>query len=475
MRTIVCTLLLLLPIFAFAQSKPFEGPSVDFSHGPLRVSDNHRFLVHADGTPFFYLGDTAWELFHRLTLKDAEQYLENRRAKGFTVIQAVALAEFDGVGFPNRQNHLPLIDNDPTKPNEDYFKDIDAIVALAQTKGLYIGFLPTWGDKVNKKWGKGPEIFNPTNAKIYGQFLGNRYKERPNIIWILGGDRDVANDAQRETWRAMAAGLQAGDGKSHLITFHPMGGRHSAKDWQNDDWLAFNMIQSGHAQQNLANYKMITEDYKLTPIKPCMDAEPRYEDHPVRGKKDGSYFDDYDTRQAAYWSVFAGSMGHTYGHHSIWSMHNPDAPPAPGVPAQEMHFTWDKAIDRPGGQAMTYLRRLIESRPFLSRVPDQSLIAAGQGEGMDHIQATRGDGYAMLYLPTGKPGTVHLNKIGAQKVKAWWYNPKDGAATEIGTFDSATDKEFVPAGETGRGHDVILVLDDVSKNWDAPGANYHAK
>ncbi|MDB5320223.1 MAG: hypothetical protein JWN40_1854 [Phycisphaerales bacterium] len=475
MRTIACTLMLLLPIFALAQPKPFEGPSVDFSHGPLRVSDNLRFLIHADGTPFFYLADTAWELFHRLTLKESEQYLENRRAKGFTVIQAVALAEFDGLGTPNRQNHLPLIDNDPTKPSEDYFKDLDAVISIAEKKGLYIGFLPTWGDKVNKKWGKGPEIFTPANAKTYGEFLGNRYKDRPNIIWILGGDRDITNDAQRETWRAMAAGLQAGDNKSHLITFHPMGSRHSAKDWHADDWLAFNMIQSGHAQQNLANYKMITEDYNLSPIKPCMDAEPRYEDHPVRGKKDGSYFDDYDTRQAAYWSVFAGAMGHTYGHHSIWSMHNLDAPPAPGVPAKEMHFTWDKAIDRPGGQAMTHLRRLIESRPFLSRIPDQTLIAAGQGEGIDHVQAIRGERYAMLYLPTSKPVTVHLNMIGVDKLKAWWFNPNDGGAIDIGTFDATIDKQFTPNGETGRRHDIVLVLDDVSKNWDAPSASYHPK
>jgi hypothetical protein len=468
-------LALLVPSVALAQTRPFDGPSVDFAHGPLKVSENKRFLVHADGMPFFYLGDTAWELFHRLTLDEAEKYLENRRAKGFTVVQAVALAEFDGLRTPNRQNHLPLVNNDPTRPNEDYFRDVDAVVDLARKKGIFVGFLPTWGDKVNKRWGKGPEIFNKDSARVYGEFLGKRYKASPNIIWILGGDRDVANDAQRETWRAMAAGLQAGDGGTHLITFHPMGGRHSSKDWQHDDWLAFNMIQSGHAQKDLANYKMIAEDYALAPTKPCMDAEPRYEDHPVRGRKDGSYFDDFDTRQAAYWSVFAGSMGHTYGHHSIWSMHDPDAPPAPGVPAKEMKFTWDKAIDRPGGAAMTHLRRLIESRPFLSRVPDQELIAAGQGEGIDHVQATRGDGYAMVYLPTGKPVTIRLNRIaGATKVLAWWFDPRAGSATEIGEFDARADQEFKPA-EQGRGHDVVLVIDDAAKHWGVPGEAYHAK
>jgi hypothetical protein len=141
-----------------------------------------------------------------------------------------------------------------------------------------------------------------------------------------------------------------------------------------------------------------------------------------------------------------------------------------------MLFTWDKAIDRPGGAAMTHLRRLIESRPFLSRVPDQSLIAKGQGEGIDHVQATRGDGYAMLYLPTGKPVTVQLgqDKISGDHVKAWWFNPKDGTAKYIGTFGNTGQYPFVPKDQ-GRGHDVVLVLDDASKNWDAPGANYHAK
>jgi hypothetical protein len=468
MRRILLAIVSLSPLLAVAA--PFDGPSVDFAHGHLKVSDNHRFLVHADGTPFFYLGDTAWELFHRLTLAESEQYLENRRAKGFTVIQAVTLAEFDGLNVPNRNGDLPLIDKDPTEPNEGYFKHVDAVVEIAQKKGLFIGLLPTWGDKVNKRWGKGPEIFNKESARTYGEFLGRRYKARPNIIWILGGDRDVANDAQRDIWRAMAAGLQAGDGNAHLISFHPMGGQRSSKDWHKDDWLAFNMAQSGHALRDLANYKIIAADYALAPAKPCIDAEPRYEDHPVRGKKDGGYFDDYDTRQAAYWAVFAGAAGHTYGHHSIWSMHNPAAPPAPGVPAKEMLFTWDEAIDRPGGAAMTHLRRLIESRPFLSRVPDQELIAAGQGEGADHVQATRGDGYAFVYLPTGKPVTIRLSKLApATKVKAWWYNPKDGSSTTAGEFAATADQAFTPAGEPGRGHDTILVLDDASKNWKAPG------
>ena len=111
--------------------------------------------------------------------------------------------------------------------------------------GLCIGMLPTWGDKWNKKWGQGPEIFTPENARAYGKFLGERYKDKP-IVWILGGDRPIENDRHRAIIRALAEGLRAGDGGRHLITFHPMGG-HGSADWLHEEpWLDFNMCQTGH-------------------------------------------------------------------------------------------------------------------------------------------------------------------------------------------------------------------------------------
>ena len=81
----------------------------------IKVSDNHRFLTAKDGQPFFWLGDTDWELFHRLTREEAEEFLEIRKQQGFNVIHAVALAEFEGLRKPNRYNDLPLVDLDPTK------------------------------------------------------------------------------------------------------------------------------------------------------------------------------------------------------------------------------------------------------------------------------------------------------------------------------------------------------------------------
>jgi hypothetical protein len=212
---IVLSVLSLLP---FMTTRVTAEPADIFKHGVLKVSENKRFLVHEDGTPFFYLGDTAWELFHRLNREEADKYLANRAAKGFTVIQAVALAELDGLHTPNAYGYRPLIEDDPTRPDvkdgpeNDYWDQVDYVVKKAESLGLYIGLLPTWGDKWNKRWGIGPEVFTPENAEVYGRWLGRRYKDAPNLIWILGGDRPVENDTHRQIIRAMARGLAQGDG-----------------------------------------------------------------------------------------------------------------------------------------------------------------------------------------------------------------------------------------------------------------------
>ncbi|MGD0577627.1 MAG: DUF4038 domain-containing protein, partial [Bryobacteraceae bacterium] len=255
------TSLLKTTALALGLTMMLAAQSADFRHGDLKVSENRRFLVYADGTPFFYLGDTAWELFHRLTREESDRYLENRRQKAFTVIQAVALAEFEGLAAANTDGDRPLLDNDPANPNEAYFRHVDDVVDLARAKDLFIGMLPTWGDKVVKMWGQGPVIFNPTNARAYGLFLGRRYRDRPNIIWILGGDRPA--DGFVPVWREMAAGLREGDGGRHLITYHPSGDSSSSKWLHNEPWLDFNMLQSSHAQRDKANYLMIAHDYNL--------------------------------------------------------------------------------------------------------------------------------------------------------------------------------------------------------------------
>lgn len=443
----------------------------------LRVSENKRFLVTEAGQPFFWLGDTAWELFHRLNREEALHYLDTRAEQGFTVIQAVALAEFDGLNTPNPYGHRPLLDNDPTRPDEkpgpdnDYWDHVDFIVQAANQRGLYIGLLPTWGDKWNKKWGTGPEIFTPQNAEVYGEWLGRRYRNAA-VVWILGGDRPIETDAHREIIRAMARGLRRGDGGAHLITFHPVGGAGSAQWFHDEPWLDFNMRQNGHGTEYNGRYELTRADYNRTPAKPVLDGEPIYEDHPV-------HFDPArqghsiaaDVRRAAYWDLFSGAFGHTYGHHSVWQMWAPNR-----EPINHPLLPWREALQQPGARQMVHAKRLLLSRPFLTRIPDDELIVPDRvptsvpGAGRYRFVATRDSAgsYGMVYAPVGRPFRVRLNTLQAREIRAWWFNPRTGQAQPAGQFPARGEQTFTPP-DPGEHLDWILVLDDASKNYPPPG------
>jgi len=428
----------------------------------LKVSDNRRFLVHDDGRPFFYLGDTAWELFHRLNRQEAETYLANRAAKGFTVIQAVVLSELDGLGASNAYGDLPLIDRDIDKPDGAYFRHVDYVVDKAASLGLHVGMLPTWGDKVGVAPGK---TIQEHNARRYGRFLGRRYAENP-IIWILGGDRPAEGNV--EIWNELAAGLDEGDGGSHLMTYHPYGGMHSSTWFHYESWLDFNMVQSGHSPTN-TNYRHIQQDYNLRPPKPCMDGEPSYE-YPPDDMPPQRPVGAVQVRRNAYWSVFAGSHGHTYGTHPVWQMYDP-----PRQPLWEVHTPWHKALDLPGAGQMRYLKALMLSRPFLTRIPDQRVIRSGLNWGLGYVQATRdgtvgkGDStYVMVYFPQHQKVLLDVGKIAAKTLRGWWFNPRDGQAGQPREFANAGMMEFQPPTAV-EGEDWVLVVDDAGKDYPAPG------
>jgi hypothetical protein len=472
---IVCAALMTLWAANAAQAPVRRPPSLP----QIRVSENRRFLVTADGRPFFYLADTAWELFHRLDRSQAVAYLDKRASQGYTAIQAVALAELDGVYDPNPYGDLPLVDKDPTKPAVtsgadpqnreayDYWDHVEYIVNQANARGLYIAFLPTWGRWVNKGGRADEPLLTAENAQAYGHFLGRRFG-RKGIIWVLGGDRTPAGF--EETWRALARGIVIGvagreDYSAVLMTFHPRGGETSSTWFHNDPWLDVNMHQTGHGLgEKVSSWARIAKDYERTPVKPVIDGEPLYEDHPLafRAREFGYSFDAH-VRQRAYWSVFAGACGHTYGNHSVWQMYAPGRKPVNGP-----LLYWNEAIHRAGGAQMQYVRALIESRPYLSRVPDQRLVKDPL-DGSDRIVATRGDGYAFIYSAQGRKFTVDMPKIGPAKLRAWWYNPRTGTSSDAGIYDGDAAREFTCPAE-GFGADWVLVLDDASRNFSPPGA-----
>jgi hypothetical protein len=431
-----------------------------------KVSENKRYLLK-NNEPFMWIGDTAWELFHRLNRAESEYYLKRRAEQGFTVVQAVVLAEFDGLVEKNPYGDIPFTNQDPSKPNEAYFKHVDYIVDKAAELNITIAMLPTWGDKLFKAaWGKGPEIFNVDNAYTYGKYIGQRYANRKNIIWVLGGDRNPRKDTQDgAVWRSMAKGVgEACGGQSNiLMTFHPQPNQEGASEFfHEEEWFDFNMFQTGHCRDNDVASK-ISGSYNRKTIKPVIDGEPIYEDHPVCfNAKDLGTSNAYDLRKFAYVDMFAGAFGHTYGCHDIWQMYSPSREAVNGP-----NMYWQQAMELPGANQVKHLRKLIESRPFLERVPDQSLIVENNLSTYERIQATRGLSYAFIYSALGKPFTVNMGKITGASLSALWYSPKTGESQDAGTHENKGAKLFSPPS-MGQSHDWVLILDDVSKKYKKP-------
>ena len=460
----------------------------------VSVSPNGHYLVTSDGKPFFWLGDTAWELIHGATMDEARYYLRTRQRQGFTVIQTVVLAEMGGLTKPTPEGLTPFTGIDPTKPNPAYFDKVEAVVAEADRLGLYVALVPSWGDKLTAPWGEGPRIFDNENlpvAKAYGQYLASRLKTHHNVIWLLGGDRpahvagmdnqyleDMAAKAGfapdidwTPIWSAIAEGIKAGGQRKPLIIFHPQGGPDSTSiQLPTATWLDVNGMQSGHGGgHDVPVWSWVERDFAVTPVKPTIDLEVNYEDHPYdpwpRWDPSTGYFNDYDVRKQTYRSVFAGGAGVTYGHHSVWGFvgHRNDV-------INHAKMDWISALQRPGAQQMQYLKDLILSRPCLDRIEDLSLIADGQGaEGRDRMEAMRDTSasYAFIYYPENDhTAAINLSRLKAKSVKAWWYDPRTGVGTLVGMFDGNKVQEFRSPPE---GPDWILVLDDALIGYPPPG------
>ncbi len=449
----------------------------------LKVASNDRFLLKNNDEIFFYMADTAWELFDRLNREEAQTYVQDRKNKGFTVIQCVALAELGDLGVGNAYGDTPFLNNDPLQPNitpgsdpnsayeYDYWDHVDYIIQLIDDNDMYVGLLPCWGQKY--VWSS--SVINTSNAEAYGYFFGQRYADQSNIIWILGGDiRDQG--ARKPVWQAMAPGIAegvtgAGEDYSRLMmTFHPDAYFYSSLYYHNENWLDFNMIQSAHFVDR-DSWNSIENDYNLNPIKPCMDGESVYENITV----DGGRATDYNIRKSNYWNLFAGAHGITYGHSGIWQMY------APGRSSVYGAITyWYDALDYPGAMQLIHVKNLMLSRPFLTRVPDQGLIDS-EGTGGDHVQATRNDdgGYAFIFFPRETISrNVKVSRLSGSQIKAWWFNTRDGLCYNqsrqlsdqpFDTF-SKQDRFFDPPGDNSS-LDWVLVLDDVDRaDYPRPGA-----
>jgi hypothetical protein len=444
---------------------------------PLQVSADGRRLETFAGAPFFWMGDTAWRLY-RLDPREVDQYMADRAARGFTVIQGPVL-----LPGPGQLDHAGQESADPAAPNPAWFAHVDAIVEAAADAGLHVAPALTWGDNA--------ELFDAPSAMAFGAYVGARYGGCAQVAaFILAGEFNHPAD-NPDIWEALAAGLAAA-APQRLLTIHPkwfggFGGQTSSAVFHDAPWLDFNMIQSGqygdctndpgHPRYlGVHNWLLAEHDHGLEPAKPLIDAEATYEmwlpGGPPGCAQPQPRWDAFGVRRRAYWSVFAGAMGHTYGANGVWQFHQADDPAPVGSP---LHF-WDEAMAYPGASQMGYLRALMESRPADGRIPGQHLLASDPDPDVPHHAHALADErgrYAMVYVPQpGRTIGVDVTWLGAAAGVAWWFHPADGSATLLGGFGP---EDPVPGGTLwfttpAQGEDWVLVLDDAAQRFGPPGA-----
>lgn len=450
-------------VWAGDDQKPWDN-------GRLKVSDNQRYLMHENGTPFFWQGETGWLLPERLDRAEAEWYLQRCREEGYNVVQVQVIDNVPAVNIYGQLSNtdgwnFAAIDR---KGVYGYWDHLDYIIQLAEQNGIYIGMVAIWGGLV--KDGK----LSVEEAKKYGTFLGNRYKNRPNIIWFMGGD--IQGDIKPEVWNALATSIKAAD-PNHLMTYHPRGRYTSARWWSKAAWLDFHTFQSGHRKygQRMGNkdypipddteednWMYVDSTWAYNPMKPVLDAEPSYEDIPMGlHDKNEPRWKACDVRRYAYWSVFAGSCGHTYGHNAIMQMLKPGYPTSYGDAGDVK--TWYQALNDPGFQQMKFVRQLILSFPYFERVGDQSIIV-DNGTKYDRLIATRGTDYLLVYNYTSRDMKLDFTKISGEKKNVWWMSAGTGILRYLGEYDSKV-LTFRPH-KTGFGiEDGVLIATDATKDY----------
>lgn len=426
----------------------------------LAVSENSRYFVDAAGEPFFWMADTAWSLPINLTRDQVVEYLDIRKSQGFNVIQTVAIFNQAGGPGPNRYGDWPYDKSlmrlsvtdgaDPNDPDQyDYWDHLDFIIDQASARGMRVGLVPIWAHA------QVDTLLTQDNAAEYGEFIGARYRDR-QIIWVLGGDAAASGD--ENIWRAVALGIATGvTGRENyqgtVMTYHPIGGSSSTAWFRGDGWLTFDMIQGGHCLRYTERRDLLRAAYETSPTRPFLDGEPIYAHHPYCWDQapDG-YSEPIDVRRDAYWAVFAGAAGHTYGDHDVWQFAgSTDRKSELGAVGN-----WDSGMQDEGAWQMRNLVALMDAHPWWKGKPDNGRIVASPRTGAARLQAfSAADGsYAMVYSPDGQKFDADLSTVVAPKSALSWYDPRTGQSTRLGPLRKGSVSYTPPTAE-----DWVLVAD----------------
>jgi hypothetical protein len=413
---------------------------------PLQVSGNGRFLVDGGGTPFLMRGDAAWSLIAATTGAEADQYLADRQARGFNLVLVNLIehlfapnAPADNAGDfpffdPATGSHRAFID----PPNPRYFAYADQVINDAAQRGLYVLLDPSYLGFPGTQEGWSQEIAaaGPAAMRQWGQFVGNHYKDFPNIVWLQGADYNPPADLLEDVNQVALGIRDAGD--THLMSVHPQSsaGPTSSQDvFGSYPWVAFNGVYTWNGASSL--YQKTLAEYNRTNHQPTYLLEERYEGN------------NGTVRQYDWMSMMAGTFGGITGNENIWPF---DADPLFG------RSSWQGALDSPGARAMTNLTQFRATRAWYNTIPDQGhTVIAGSTPAVYNPDGS----LAVAYLMNGGSATVNLARFNGG-VTARWFDPANGTYQAIAgsPLTNAGITSFTaPGANGGGGADWVLVLE----------------
>jgi hypothetical protein len=393
-------------------------------------------------------GEAAWSLIGELTREEVTIYLDDCVARKFnSLIVTSPEGVFTSNPPYNAYGNAPF--TTPGKfstPNEAYFQHADWVIQEAAARGIQIALAPAYLGQNGEGWLAQVKNSNTEQQmRDYGVWVGNRYKNTPNLMFHWGNDVLAPDFAQVSgKIRAMAEGLRSVD-SAHLTTYHSSSEQATYEVWNvsYESWLDFN---------NVYSYQPIwvsaEADYAFSPTRPFVLFESKYEnEYGTTGQQQ---------RVQAYQALLSGAAGQFYGNSPIWHM-------------GARGGNWQAALSNPGRLDMTHVRALFESRAWYRLVPDiaQTVLTAGLSTGDDRATAALTDDGATLivYAPSRRTLRVNLDRLSGSNATAWWFNPRDGSVDAGTSLASSGLWDFTPPTND----DWVLVIDDAARMLPAPG------
>jgi hypothetical protein len=418
---------------------------------PLEISSNNRFLVDQNKQPFFLVGDAAWSLIVQLTKPEVDYYLSNRQQKGFnTLLVNLVDHQFASNAPRNIYGDHPFTSTPFITPNEAYFANADYVISAAAQKGINVLLAPLYlGYNCGPEgWCSEVQAASLSDMTFWGQYIGNRYKDYPNIIWVIGGDTNPSRyPGVQEKVDAFVAGLKQYD-NVHLITAHNTSGEMAVTPWAGVSWLTLNNIYTDNQ-----TYPLAQTAYNFRPTLPFFTIEGDYEnEHGMTQQQ---------LRAEGYWTFLSGGVGYVFGNCPVWHFG------ATNGWCDRNTIGWKESLDSPGSVDMSYMWTLFTSRPWQYLEPDwnHSVVTSGYGSfgksGYVTASMTPDGNLAIVYIPNKRTITVDMSRF-LGMVTARWYDPANGTYTSVSAspLNNSGTKKFTSPGFNSAGdRDWVLVLE----------------